>query len=635
MILSIALSAVVNLSKNSSLIKHDVSETAKTCAENVSSLLNSECDLDELKTSPQGKIANEAHEVLHELCNSSLMDYVYIYSIDPKESTRYYYLSAGLTRKKDDIALNEFSQYLSPAMSITPEEQELLDGSKEIVSVPRKNKYGNWVTWIAPYYDTNGKFRALIGMNYSVRRLNRNVFMNFLVDIIPFIILLIPSMLFLLVLIQKRIISPIGEISDHMNHFAQDRCKKKESLNIPTDDEIGEIAKSFEKMTDDISNYVSNIEELTRDKLENDVQLDIARRIQYGLVPEERSLDDNGFRISAITRPAKAVGGDFYDFFKLDNGNVCIVIGDVSGKGISAAIFMSVIKTVMREKLKAGISPAQTMNQTNEEIYLHNPEFFFATSFAAILNPTTGELIYANAGHTRSVILKKEPEFLFVDSGVAIGIYDESNLADYTMKLLPGEGILLYTDGATDALNPNRKFFGCDRLLSAAKRALEAKDTTSEIVDSIVNEVNDFCEGNEPFDDMAILALICKENLLKPLPLEFASFDEVKKRVFETAGDSENTRIALVACEEAMTNIINYSGATELLFSCNVKEGLLCVTFSDNGIPFDQTKERAEEKEFELLDSGGMGLNIIRKAVKSMNYQRDKERNMLTLNFAI
>ena len=334
---------------------------------------------------------------------------------------------------------------------------------------------------------------------------------SFLLDMIPFVLALTMGLLLLLLLVRRRIVLPINAISASMSRFAMDSRIKPEPLNIPHRDEIGSIAASYEKMTEDISDYVNNIEALTKEQVENNVQLDVARRIQYGLVPQRMALKRHGFEVCAMTEPAKAVGGDFYDCFQRDENSVCIVIGDVSGKGIAAAILMAMIKTIIREKLMAGLTPAEALNQTNDEICAQNPENLFATAFVAVLNPSSRVLRYANAGHNHPILLKKEPEYLRPDPGIALGLFEGANLMDEELTLSPGEGIMLYTDGVTDAVNPQNAFFEPDRLLGTLTAVSGQMKTAEDAVLEISRAVYAFCDGSEPFDDMAVMVITREE----------------------------------------------------------------------------------------------------------------------------
>ena len=489
------------------------------------------------------------------------------------------------------------------------------------------------------FRDPDSAEPVLICMEYNIETEREHILRDFLEDILLPVAALSVAFLALMLLFRKRIAEPIRRISDRMENFARDSSKKPEPLNITSEDEIGEIASSFEKMTEDISTYVSNIEKLTQERVETDVQLDIARRIQNGLVPEKTRMDGNGFSVSAMTRPAKGVGGDFYDCFVREDDSVCIVMGDVSGKGITGAIFMAMIKTVIREKLMAGLSPAETLNQANRELTEQNPEGLFATVFAAVLNPDTGELRYANAGHTYPVMLRSADALLKPENGIALGLFDDAEVVDETMTLAPGQGVFLYTDGVTDALNPEHVPFGIQRLTDTLREQPDPRETAEETILRVSGAVGTYCEGVEPFDDMAAMVLLLTDERagkrMRPIPVALSSFEEIKKAAFAAAGSTPETRKALLACDEALANIVRYSGATELAFRCEKEGDTLCVSFADNGIPFDPTAEQAEDKEFETLDSGGMGLNLIRQTASSARYERKDGKNVFTMRFCI
>ena len=193
-----------------------------------------------------------------------------------------------------------------------------------------------------------------------------------------------------------------------------------------------------------------------------------------------------------------------------------------------------------------------------------------------------------------------------------------------------------------NSTNRRGEFFGMDGLMNTLGRISRSEEVTEEILHRLRQAVETFREGCEPFDDLAVLALFLKEaphskeggeEGMVSIPVALSSFDEIKQRLFEVAGDTEKTRQALVACDEVLSNIVHYSGATKVFFGCKNLEDALQVIFMDNGVAFDPTTAKVEEKDFESLDSGGMGLTIIRESVSSMRYEREDGRNRLFLSF--
>ena len=295
-------------------------ELAAVCAGNVSNLLNHQWSLNDLAGKGDALLA-EAHKVFSQLRESYQLDFIDVYGIDPQTPSRYVYLCVSSDEEIDAAIQQELVQRDLPIKQITEGEQKLLDGARDIQRGLRRTQYGEMYTWVAPYLDRDGVFRAIIGMSCSVSAIRRSMLKSFLLDMIPFVLALTMGLLLLLLLVRRRIVLPINAISASMSRFAMDSRIKPEPLNIPHRDEIGSIAASYAKMTEDISDYVNNIEALTKEQVENNVQLDVARRIQYGLVPQRMAVKRHGFEVCAMTEPAKAVGGDFYDCFQRDENS--------------------------------------------------------------------------------------------------------------------------------------------------------------------------------------------------------------------------------------------------------------------------------------------------------------------------
>lgn len=635
--LSVAASAAANYFENSNDIMEDYGRLAETCAYVASNLFVYQWNNDEVLGSVGTKAYNDAANSLRGLCKTYKLDSLSIYRVDPSVPARYYYFYVSPVLEENQELQREYALRTIPAAELLPGEEALINGSREMQIEAGDQLPDDKIIWVSPVNDLNGSAIALISMVCDIGLIQNKIHTDFLRDILPFSMSLLVGLLILLYLVQRRIIRPIGILSDGMRQFALDSRKKPEPLKLRSGDEIGEIAEAFEKMTDDISTYVNSIEKLTQKETEINTQLELGRRVQCVLVPERTTRSGDGWRVNAITRPAKTVGGDFYDCFSLDDSRVCVVMGDVSGKGIGAAISMAMVKTVIREKLTAGFSPAETLNRTNDQIAARNPENQFATAFVAVLNTKTGELLYCNAGHNPPLMLREKCAFLNPEPGIALGVFENAGLKNASYTLSPGQGILLYTDGVTEAVSPQRQFFGEERLREAVGAFSAGENAAEETVLRLIGAVDDFCGGNEAFDDMAVLALVYRggDGTWRSLPVELSAFDTVRRAVLAAVGDSHETRQALLACDEALANIVSYSGAATLAYSCKTDGDRLCVAFSDNGVPFDQTAAVLEDREFERLDGGGMGLHLIRRCASSMRYERKEDRNILTLFFPL
>ena len=643
-ILSLAISALANFQENYRAIMARSDEDMDLCAGMVNNEL-ADVDLTGL-TAPELRAPyDEMRDSLLFYAKAFGTDSLLVYTIDPETRIRKVFFAVAPDPERDQIFRDMLYPGATLSENLLPAEEKWLAGDRDASGSCRD---GYRTFWVHAFRGGKNNPDYLVLLENNVMLEQKKILMNFLWDIIPIGLSLLGGLIILLILVRQRIIRPIAKISDSMSRFAHDGSRRPEPLKLKHQDEIGQIAEVYNQMTADISTYVGSIESLNREKLEAKVQLDIARKIQYGLVPEKATLHGVGFRACAATRPAKEVGGDFYDCFQRDEHSVCILMGDVSGKGTIAAIFMAMAKTMIREKLLAGMNPAKALIQANDELCGQNPEGLFTTAFAAVLDLRTGELLYANAGHTRPVLLRNLPSLLYPDPGIALGLFRDEDLKDHTLSLGPAEGILLYTDGVTEAVNPRQQFFGEQRLLETLKTVPDSTDA-EKILSAVTQAVEDFSEGGESFDDMAALVLLrvpaedddmagpapfrnSAESDRVSIPVALSSFEIIRQAVITLAGDTQEARMALLACDEALTNIVSYSGATKLSYSCEKRDNMLYVSFFDNGIPFDPTAV-GEEKEFEELDSGGMGLKLIRQTAAGMRYERRRNRNELILNF--
>lgn len=279
-----------------------------------------------------------------------------------------------------------------------------------------------------------------------------------------------------------------------------------------TNDEIEVLAQSFDDLTKKIVQYIKDITQITKEKERIGTELELARKIQADMLPNIYPAfpDRPEFDIYASMRPAKEVGGDFYDFYLIDKDHLGMVIADVSGKGVPAALFMMMSRILIKNYAMMGYSPAQVLEQTNNSICMNNKEDMFVTVWYGVLEISTGKITAANAGHEFPIIKKQggKYELLQDKHGFVIGGMEGMKYTEYEIQLDSGEMLFLYTDGVPEATDGENNMYGTDRLLEA----MNSKEHTDplELLGSITDNVDQFVGEADRFDDMTMLAVTIK-----------------------------------------------------------------------------------------------------------------------------
>lgn len=308
--------------------------------------------------------------------------------------------------------------------------------------------------------------------------------------------------------IARNITGPLTEIADAAGRIGTgDLDVQLPRLN--TKDEVGKLAGAFEYMRESLRAYIKELTETTASRQRMESELKIARNIQMGILPKtfppfpERA----DFDIYAETVPAREVGGDFYDFFLIDDDHLCFVIGDASGKGIPAALFMAFTKTLIKAKASASLTTGMLMEQVNDELSSGNDADMFITVFCAVLNTKTGEMSYTNGGHNPPLIIRKSGSISYLDGPgeLVVGIMEGTRYSTRSLVLEPGDGLLLYTDGVTEAMNEEGEIFSTDRLMDVVATA--ADKAILDTARAIKEAVKDFCGDAPQYDDITMMVL--------------------------------------------------------------------------------------------------------------------------------
>ncbi|MBF6616714.1 MAG: SpoIIE family protein phosphatase [Candidimonas sp.] len=272
-------------------------------------------------------------------------------------------------------------------------------------------------------------------------------------------------------------------------------------------DEVGRLAATFMFMDEQLREKIAKLVQETSSRERFESELNIAHTIQMGLLPQP--LEPGALKqldLYATMIPAKEVGGDLYDYFVLPDGRLCFAIGDVSDKGVPAALFMAVTRTLIRASAEGTTDPAMMIERINNRLSENNPNMMFVTLIVAVLDMTTGDLTWANAGHPPPCIVKTDGELRLLEgcSGPACGVQEDLPYTRYATQLAQGETFIGYSDGVTEALSPDGKLYGDQRLLDllAAHPAPSAQLATTTVLD----DVRAFAHGTEQSDDITLIA---------------------------------------------------------------------------------------------------------------------------------
>ncbi len=316
---------------------------------------------------------------------------------------------------------------------------------------------------------------------------------------------------FLLVTRMTRPLRNLASYADYLseNDFSPDAkmTDMLDSITFPA--EMRSLAGTISNMQGRLQEYITKITETTAANASLRSELRIAHDIQMSMLPgdSDRIFKEKNIELAAKLIPAREVGGDFYDYCLVDDNKCCFVIGDVSGKGVPAALFMALSKALIRSAVENRLSPAGIMSKANHELCQINDALMFVTIFLGIMDLNTGETEYSNAGHNPPYIVPSSGICHIVDlpKGKPLGISEKSSYKDMRMVIDPGDLLFIYTDGVTEAEDPEHNLFSEKRL----ERFLSTADnrTPEKLIEDIIHTVASFSNSDSPSDDITVMAL--------------------------------------------------------------------------------------------------------------------------------
>ena len=367
-------------------------------------------------------------------------------------------------------------------------------------------------TALCPVYDYENNIRAVAAIDISISSI-RSAFLKLVlhVGIAVFLIMLVSITTYHFV-VRRQIINPITKLTlaaDGLVNNLRDENAAPLKIDVHTGDEIEVLARSFEEMDAKLLNYIQENAVITAEKERIGTELALATRIQADMLPRifPPFPERNEIDLYASMRPAKEVGGDFYDFFMVDENRLAVVVADVSGKGVPAALFMMMSKIMIQNFALTLDGPGKVLEKVNDRICTNSVEEMFVTVWLGMLDLDTGLLTAANGGHEYPILMKPDGDFeLYKDlHGLVIGGIAGYHYREYQLHLEPGSRLFLYTDGLPEATDEKENMFGIERTLSALNEVRDG--TPRQVLDHISKSVASFVGGAPQFDDTTMLCL--------------------------------------------------------------------------------------------------------------------------------
>ena len=446
---------------------------------------------------------------------------------------------------------------------------------------------------------------------------------------------------------SKKISDPLKKLEADVRSISGGNLDSR--TEVKTDDEIGSLADSFNLMTDSLQKYISDLKEVTAKEQRIAGELSAAATIQASMLPRnfEEFSAGQAFSLSASMNPAKEVGGDFYDFFLIDQDHLGLVMADVSGKGVPAALFMVIAKTLIKNRAQMGGGPAEILQYVNEQLCQGNEAELFVTVWFAILDLKTGKGMAANAGHEHPAIRRADGQYELViyRHSPAVATMEGMRFREHEFEMHPGDILFVYTDGVTEATDAHNELFGNDRLLAALNENRDADPHT--LLQTVHRHIDAFVGDAPQFDDITMLGLLYKGSEEKKMDgLTILAAVENLDRVLafvdaelEKADCSMKAQMQIdVAVEEVFVNIAHYAyapgqGSATIRVQPDEENRSVAITFIDGGIPYDPLAKpdpdvtlSAEERQI-----GGLGIFMVKKSMDDVRYEYRDGQNVLTI----
>lgn len=487
----------------------------KGLAEDIDDYFAKEITSEEIKRYSETKEKDDRYEEIHRRMNTAIEEYSLnsLYIIIPNETKRNYtYIFDGASY--DDPAYCEIG---SEDTFYAEDGFEMLlnvwNGGESKGSVSNSAKYGYLVSVARAIKDDSGKSVAAVITDISIDMVNNEIREIVISTVSLAFGLALVAMALYYFFIRKIVISPILRLEKAANEFPFSEDEEG-NLRVTKEryrsgDEIGSLFRAVVEMEQSIVSFMSNLKSITAERERIGAELNVATEIQASTLPSvfPPYPDRKEFDIYAMMHPAKEVGGDFYDFFFIDDNHFCMVIADVSGKGVGAAMFMMISKTFINGQAHMELSPARVLAEVNDRLCENNLAEMFVTVWIGILDVKTGIMTASNGGHEYPFIQRAggEYEMLKDKHGPGLGVCPGIKYSEYEIQFNKGDAIFVYTDGVAEATDKDNVLFGTDRALASLNT--DPDSDMADAVDNLKKGIDDFVQDAPQFDDITMLAL--------------------------------------------------------------------------------------------------------------------------------
>ena len=501
------------------------------------------------------------------------------------------------------------------------------------------------ITTLVPVKDSADKVVSILCVQRPMEALTASRRPYMVTIAFSTILLMILSTAIATAYIRRQFVSPIRKIMREAERFAKEnKPGTKLGEDISRIDEIAALARSIDVMEEDMLRYIDNLTSATADKERIVTELQLASSIQSNSIPHTFPAfpERDDFDIYACMIPAKAIGGDFYDYFLIDDDHLVLTIGDVAGKGIPAALFMMVTDILVNEYSHIGGSPADILMKINDRICDHNQEDMFVSVWLGIMELSTGKLTFANAGHESPAYMRRDSEFkLYLSKhSLVLGAMKGIRYRNEELFLEPGDKLFLYTDGVPEATDQYECMYTLDSMITTLN--MNKNRTPKEIIEGIQKSVDDFVGDEPPFDDLTAICFELKKPAGKRLVVDAKrdNLDTVNAFVedfLEQAGCSFKTQSQIIlAVEEIFINIASYAyedgiGKVDIFLTEN--NNVMQMTFKDSGTPYDPLMKPDPDTTLSAEDRkiGGLGIFLVKKIMDDVTYEYRDGFNILTI----